>query len=56
MNPEDVLAVLPNSKDKAVSMKEIALAFGLYISSYTAMAKTKRQLSRILRGLIKWFG
>ncbi len=54
MNPEDVLAVLPDSKDKAISMKEIALALGLDISSYTAMTKTKRQLSRTLRALIKW--
>ena len=35
-------------------MKEIALAMGLDISSYTAMARTKRQLSRILRALIRW--
>ncbi len=54
MNPEAVLAVLPNSKAEAISVKEIALAMGLNISSYTAMAKTKRQLSRILRALIRW--
>jgi hypothetical protein len=37
-----------------MSMKEIAIALGLDISSYTATAKTKRQLSRTLRSLIKW--
>jgi hypothetical protein len=35
-------------------MNEIALAMGLDISSYTAMGRTKRQLSKILRALIKW--
>ena len=54
MNPEDVLAVLPDSRDEAISMKEIAIALGLDISSYTAKGRTKRQLSRTLRSLIKW--
>jgi predicted transcriptional regulator len=54
MNPEAVLAVLPDNKDEAMSMKEIALALGMDISSYTAMGRTKRQLSRTLRSLIKW--
>lgn len=54
MNPETVLAVLPDNKDEALSMKEIAIALGLDISSYTVMARTKRQLSRNLRSLIKW--
>jgi transcription initiation factor IIE alpha subunit len=35
-------------------MNEKALAMGLDISSYTAMGKTKRQLSKTLRALIKW--
>lgn len=54
MNPDTVLAVLPDSKEEAKSLKEIALAMGMDISSYTAMARTKRQLSRILRALIRW--
>ncbi len=54
MNPEAVLDDLPDSKEDAISLKEIALAMGLDISSYTAMARTKRQLSRILRALIRW--
>lgn len=44
MNPEDVLAVLPDGKDGTMSMEEIALALGMDISSYTATAKIKRQL------------
>ncbi len=48
------MAVLPDNKDEAMSMKEIAIALGMEISSYTATAKTKRQLSRALRALIKW--
>ena len=54
MNPEVVLAVLPDSKENALSMKEISLLRGLDISSYTTMGRTKRQLSRTLRSLIKW--
>ncbi len=54
MNHDAVLAVLPDNEDEAISMKEIALALGLDISSYTATGRTKRQLSRILRALIKW--
>jgi predicted transcriptional regulator len=54
MSPEAVLAVLHDSKDDALSMNEIALAMSLDISSYTAMGRTKRQLSRALRSLIRW--
>lgn len=54
MNPDAVLAVLPDSRDEAISMKEIAIALGLDISSYTAMGRTSRQLARTLRSLIKW--
>ncbi len=54
MNPEAVLSVLSDNKEDAKSLKEIAIAMGLDVSSYTAMARTKRQLSRILRALIRW--
>jgi predicted transcriptional regulator len=54
MNSEAVLAVLPDSKENALSMNEIASAMGMEISSYTAMGRTKRQLSKTLRALIKW--
>ncbi len=53
MNPEAVLAILPNNKDEAMSMKEIALALGLDTSSYSTMGRTRRQLARTLRSLIK---
>jgi hypothetical protein len=53
MNPETLLALLPNSKDDALSLNEIALAMGLDVSSYTAMDRIKRQLSRVLRTLVK---
>jgi predicted transcriptional regulator len=54
MNSEAVLAILPNNEEETLSMNEIALALGLDISSYTAMGRTKRQLSKTLRALIKW--
>jgi predicted transcriptional regulator len=54
MNSEAILAVLPDSKENALSMNEIALAMGLDISSYTSMGRTKRHLSKTLRALIKW--
>jgi predicted transcriptional regulator len=54
MNSEAILAVLPDSKEEAISLNEIALALGLDISTYTAMGRTKRQLSRALSALIRW--
>ena len=54
MNPEAILAVLPDSKKGALTLEDIALALGLDTSSYTALGRTKRQLSRTLRSLIKW--
>ena len=54
MDPEAVLAVLPDSKEDALTLEDIAFALGLDTSSYTAMGRTKRQLSRALRSLIKW--
>jgi predicted transcriptional regulator len=53
MNPGAVLAVIPDSKEDALSLNEIALALGLDVSSYPAMGRTKRQLSRTLRALMK---
>jgi hypothetical protein len=54
MNHEAVLAALPNSEDEAKSMKEIAQAMDLEISSYTDRIRIKRRLARSLRALIKW--
>jgi hypothetical protein len=34
MNHKEVLAVLPNSREEAKSIKEIAQAMGLEVSSY----------------------
>jgi hypothetical protein len=45
MNPETLLALLLHSKENALSMNEIAFSMGLDTSSYTAAARTKRQLS-----------
>ncbi len=54
MNPEAVLAVLPDSTEDALTLEDIALVLGLDTSSYTTMGRTKRQLARALRSLIKW--
>lgn len=54
MDPEVVLAVLPDSKEGALSMKEIALAIGLDISTHTDWIRTERSLARVLRTLTKW--
>ena len=54
VNHEAVLAVLPDSKEEAISLKEIALAMGLEISSYTDWNRAERSLARSLRALAKW--
>ena len=54
MSHEAVLAALPNSKDEARSLKDIAEAIGLATSSYTDWVRAERSLARILRILIKW--
>jgi DNA-binding HxlR family transcriptional regulator len=54
MNPDAVLAVLPNNKEEAKSLKEIAYAMGLDTSSHTDWIRTQRTLARVLRTLIKW--
>lgn len=38
MNPEAILAVLPDNKEEAKSLKEIALAIGLVLTGYEAIA------------------
>jgi hypothetical protein len=48
------LAVLPSSKEEALSMKEIAEAIGLEISTHTDWLRAERSLARILRSQIKW--
>jgi hypothetical protein len=52
MNHEEVLAVLPDSREKAKSIKEIAQ--GLEISSYVDWVRAERRLVRALGALMKW--
>jgi len=54
MNHEAILTVLPDSKEEAISLRQIAQAMGLKISSYTDQMSVQRRLSRSLRTLIKW--
>ena len=53
MNHEEVLAVLPDSKEEAKSIKEIAQAMGLKISSYVDWVRAERRLVRALGALIR---
>ena len=54
MNHEEVLAVLPDCKEEAKSIKEIAQAMGLVISSYVDWVIGGRRLVRALGALTKW--
>jgi len=54
MNHEDILAVLPRSREEAKSIREIAQEMGLDISSYIGCVRAERRLVRALRALIKW--
>lgn len=54
MNHDLVLAVLPESANEAISLKEIALVMGLEISSYSDKIRIQRRLARSLRALMKW--
>ncbi|NPV63845.1 MAG: hypothetical protein HPY61_14685 [Methanotrichaceae archaeon] len=54
MNQDEILAVLPNSRDDAKSLKEIAQAMGCEISTYIGWIRIERRLSSSLRALAKW--
>jgi len=54
MNQDAILAVLPDSRDNAKSLKEIAQALGLELNSYMDRIRAKRRLSSSLRSLAKW--
>jgi predicted transcriptional regulator len=54
MSHESVLAALPNSKDEAKSLKDIAQSIGLATSKHTDWIRAERSLARVLRILIKW--
>ena len=54
MNHEAILAVLPDSKDDALSLKEIAQELGLEMNSYVDWIRAERRLSNSLRALARW--
>ena len=54
MNHEAILAALPDSKEEARSLKEIAEAMGLDIATYIDWIRVERRLSSSLRSLIRW--
>lgn len=54
MNHDAILEALPASEEEAKSLKEIALAMGLDISSYIDWVRAERRLSSSLRALIRW--
>jgi len=54
MSHEVVLAALPDTKEDARSLKEIAEAIGLATSTHTDWIRAERSLARVLRILIKW--
>src|SRR5512136_658399 len=54
LDPEDILAVLPESIDGAKSLKEIALTMELEMASYADWIRVERRLSSSLRALARW--
>lgn len=52
MNQEAILAALPDSKDDAKSLKEIANEMGLDITTYVNWIRVERRLSSSLRALV----
>ena len=54
MNQEAILAVLPDSKDDAKSLKEIAKEMGLEITAYVDWIRVEGRLSSSLRALKRW--
>jgi predicted transcriptional regulator len=54
MNQEAIMAVLPDSKDDAKSLKEIAKEMGLDITAYVDWIRVERRLSSSLRALARW--
>jgi predicted transcriptional regulator len=53
MNQEAILAVLPDSKDDAKSLKEIANEMGLDITAYVDWIRVERRLFSSLRALAR---
>jgi hypothetical protein len=54
MNQEDILAVLPESRDDAKSFKEITLAMELEMASFADRIRVEMRLSSSLRALARW--
>jgi len=54
MNQEDILAVLPESRDEAKSLKEIAQDMELEMATYADWIRVERRLSSSLRTLARW--
>jgi predicted transcriptional regulator len=54
MNHDAILAVLPDSKDDAKSLKEIANEMDLDINSYIDWIRMEGRLSSSLRALTRW--
>jgi hypothetical protein len=54
VNQEAVLAALPDSRDDAKSLKEIANEMGLNINTYVDWIRVERRLSSSLRALKRW--
>jgi len=54
MNQDTILAVLPDSKDDAKSLKDIANEMDLDITSYVDWIRVERRLSSSLRALTRW--
>lgn len=54
MNHDAILAVLPDCRDDAKSLKEIAQDMGLELNSYSDWIRAERRLSSSLRSLARW--
>jgi hypothetical protein len=54
LNHEAILAVLPESRDEAKSLKEIARDMELEMASYADWIRIERRLSSSLRALARW--
>jgi hypothetical protein len=49
-----MMAILPNSREDAISKRRSPQAMGLEISSYVDWVRAERRLVRALGALIKW--
>jgi hypothetical protein len=54
MSHEAVLAVLSNSKEEAKSIKEIARAMNLKITSHIDWIRVEQRLAKSLNALTRW--